>query len=89
MAKFNEGDKITMKGVEYTYNGNSWTYLLHDHPYSVTSIHTFAGTPTPDIVAGEMGGPVTPPNLVDTYDWEILSRLAIGSIYANEVQVSF
>ena len=86
---YNPGDQITMGGIVYTYNGTSWTYVVNKYPKSVTTTATFAGTPTPDLVS-ELGSPITTdiPNLEDTYDWEVLSRLAMGAIYANEVQVS-
>lgn len=79
------GDQITSGGVLYTFNGTAWTYVRHSYPYSVTTSVTIVGTP----VADPTTTTTTIPNLVDTYDWEILSRLAMGSIYANEVQVSY
>ncbi len=107
---YNSGDQITSGGVVYTYNGNSWTYVVDKHPKTVTTTATYAGTPTPDLIS-ELGTtlnqdisiidgsdllsarlePITLdiPDLQDTYDWEILSRLAMGAIYANEVQVSY
>ena len=82
--EYSKGDTIIMDGVTYTYNGQSWTYIVHRAPYSVTATVTYPGTPIADLE------PVTRvPDLQDTYDWEILSRLAMGAIYANEVQVSY
>jgi len=89
MSQYNNGDVIVSGGVEYTFNGNSWTYIYRDFPSSVTTSHTVVGTPVPDPVTADEGFAVKPPNLIDTYDWEVLSRLAMGSIYANEVQVSY
>ena len=83
------GDQITSGGVLYTFNGAAWTYIHHTFPYSVTTSVTVVGTPVADPVTVDEGYATAPPNLVDTYDWEILSRLAMGSIYANEVQVSY
>ena len=88
--KYTSGDTITSKGVVYTYNGTSWTYVVDQFPNSVSTTATYAGTPTPDLQS-DLGDEikVDKPNLQDTYDWEILSRLAMGAIYANEVQVSY
>lgn len=77
------GDSITMNGVVYTYNGSSWTYTVRKFPSSVTTTATYAGTPVADPSSN-----TRVPNLQDTYDWEILSRLATGALYANEVQVT-
>lgn len=87
---YNPGDEITSGGVVYTFNGTSWTFVVDQAPKGVTTTSTFSGTPTPDLVS-DLGSPITMdiPNLQDTYDWEILSRLAMGAIYANEVQVSY
>lgn len=82
--EYSKGDTITMGGVVYTFNGHSWTYEVKKYPHTVTTELTYVGTPVADLE------PVTRvPNLQDTYDWEILSRLAMGAIYANEVQVSY
>ena len=83
------GDQITSGGVVYTFNGAAWTYIRHNYPYSVTTSVTVVGTPVADPQSANDGFATAIPNLVDTYDWEILSRLAMGSIYANEVQVSY
>ena len=85
--EYNLGDQITMDGVVYTYNGSSWTYVVRKFPSSVTTTATYAGTPVAPIASEEVSTRI--PDLVDTYDWEILSRLAMGAIYANEVQVSY
>ena len=87
---YSVGDIIVSGGVEYTYNGRSWTYIQHSYPYSVVTRLTYVGTPVPDLQsAADEAATLDTPNLQDTYDWEILSRLAMGAIYANEVQVSY
>lgn len=81
---YTKGDTIVSGGITYTFNGQSWTYEVKKFPTNVTSVHTYVGTPVADVA------PITRvPDLQDTYDWEVLSRLAMGAIYANEVQVSY
>ena len=83
------GDQITSGGVVYTFNGAAWTYIHHTFPYSVTTSVTVIVTPVADPMSVDEGFATAVQNLVDTYDWEISSRLAMGSICANEVQVSY
>ena len=86
---YNVGDTITQQGVVYTFNGTAWTYERVSYPYTVTTSLTYVGTPVPDLPSELEAVTMDIPNLQDTYDWEILSRLAMGAIYANEVQVSY
>ena len=76
---YQQGDTITSGGVNYTYNGSSWTYVQDKVPGGVSSTITFAGTPVPD--------PATA--LIDDqkeYDFAVLAGLATGALYANTVQ---
>lgn len=77
---YQPGDTITQAGVVYTYNGTSWTFRVDVVPGGVSSTKTYAGTPVPD--------PETRPvDQTVEYDFAILSGLATGALYANEVQV--
>ena len=74
------GDTRTFEGIEYTWNGEHWTYKVHRWPHNIVEIFTYAGE-IPEV-------DVTPANITNTYDWLVLPGLSTGYMYANEVQVS-
>ena len=79
---YQTGDQITQDGVVYTYNGSAWTYVYDAEPGGVNTTITVNFTPVPD------SEPTT--SLVNDqleYDFNVLSGLAVGALYANTVQV--
>lgn len=78
---YQRGDQITQRGVVYTFNGSSWTYNLDVDPGGVSSTITVPFTPVPD----EDPNTLVVNDQVE-YDFQVLSGLATGAIYANTAQ---
>ena len=78
---YKRGDKITQEGVIYTFNGRSWTYIYDAEPNGVSTTKTVRFTPVPDEQPE-----TTLVNDQIEYDFNVLSGLATGSLYANTVQ---
>lgn len=74
------GDTRTYDGIEYTWNGEHWTYKVYKWPNTVYEIYTYAGE-IPEVE-------VKPADITATYDWLILAGLSTGYMYANEIQVA-
>lgn len=77
---YQPGDKITQRGVVYTYNGRSWTYIYDAEPGGISSTFTVRFTPVPDEDPS-----TTSVNDQIEYDFHVLSGLATGALYANTV----
>lgn len=78
---YQKGDKITQRGVIYTFNGISWSYLKDDPAGGVSTSITVPFTPVPDEEPE-----VLVVNDQIEYDFNVLSGLATGALYANTVQ---
>ena len=78
------GEVRTHLGVEYTWNGQSWAYRIHQFPKSVVTMATWHGT----IPAPTVEEPTAVPDVENEYDWHILAGLATGRLYANELRVT-
>ncbi|AGA17896.1 hypothetical protein P60_gp42 [Synechococcus phage P60] len=79
---YQPGDQITQRGVVYTYNGSAWSYIYDADPGGVSTSITVSFTPTPDEDPSTL--------LVNdqvVYDFQVLSGLATGALYANTAQV--
>ena len=76
------GDQIVSSGVTYTYNGRSWTYKYDPEPGNGISVtKTVVFTPVPDEDRGTLAV-----NDQRVYDFNVLSGLATGALYANTVK---
>ena len=78
---YQPGDQITQRGVVYTYNGRSWTYVYDAEPGGVNTSITVPFTPVPD----EEPDTLLVNDQIE-YDFRVLSGLATGALYANTVQ---
>lgn len=78
---YQPGDTITQRGVDYTYNGRAWTYNYDPEPGGVSATITVRFTPVPDEDPSTQAV-----NDQIEYDFNVLSGLATGALYANTVK---